>query len=163
MKYIQVYLILLCCTLLSFTDITFFTNWIYDNTVESKPTSICSLHVSTSHSWNSFNISNLFIIIIFLWWSVIGDLWCSFIIWGPHKSHPYKCAKSLQVCLSLWPTYWSPSGSSVHGLLHARILEGVVISFYRGSSQPRDRILVSYFSCIGRKVLYHQCPLGSPI
>ena len=112
-------------------------------------------YLLTSHSWNSFNISNLFITTIFLWWSVIGDLWCSFIIWGLHKSHPYKCAKSLQVCPTLWPMYWSPSGSSVHGLLHARILEGVVISFYRASSQPRDRILVSYFFCIGRKVLYH--------
>ena len=32
----------------------------------------------------------------------------------------------------------SPPGSSVHGILQARILEWVVISFSRGSSQPRD-------------------------
>ena len=32
----------------------------------------------------------------------------------------------------------SPPGSSVHGILKARILEGVAISFSRGSSQPRD-------------------------
>ena len=31
-----------------------------------------------------------------------------------------------------------------------------------GSSQPRDRTCVSYVSCIGRQVLYHQCSLGSP-
>ena len=30
------------------------------------------------------------------------------------------------------------------------------------SSRPRDRICVSYVSCIGRQVLYHKCHLGSP-
>ena len=37
----------------------------------------------------------------------------------------------------------SPPGSSVHGILQARILEWVVIPFSRGSSQPRDRTRVS--------------------
>ena len=37
----------------------------------------------------------------------------------------------------------SPPGSSVHGILQARILEWVAISFFRGSSQPRDRTWVS--------------------
>ena len=32
-----------------------------------------------------------------------------------------------------------PPGSSVHGILQARILECVAISFSRGSSQPRDQ------------------------
>ena len=35
-------------------------------------------------------------------------------------------------------------GSSVHGILQARILEGVAISFSRGSSQPRDQIHIPY-------------------
>ena len=34
-------------------------------------------------------------------------------------------------------------GSSVHGILQARILEWVAILFFRGSSQPRDRTQVS--------------------
>ena len=34
---------------------------------------------------------------------------------------------------------WSPPGSSIHGMLQARILEWVAISFSRRSSQPRDR------------------------
>ena len=34
--------------------------------------------------------------------------------------------------------------------------------FSRGSSQPRDEILLSYISCIGMRVLYHQHHLGSP-
>ena len=37
----------------------------------------------------------------------------------------------------------SPQGSSVHGILQARILEWVAISFSRGSSQPRDWTQVS--------------------
>ena len=38
----------------------------------------------------------------------------------------------------------SPSGSSVHGISQARILEWVVIFFSRGSSRPRDQTLVSH-------------------
>ena len=34
-------------------------------------------------------------------------------------------------------------GSSIHGILQARILEWVAISFSRGSSQPRDQTQVS--------------------
>ena len=34
-------------------------------------------------------------------------------------------------------------GSSLHGILQARVLEWVAISFSRGSSQPRDRNQVS--------------------
>ena len=44
---------------------------------------------------------------------------------------------------SLRPVDYSPPGSSVHGILQARILEWVAISFSRGSSQPRDRTKVS--------------------
>ena len=43
-------------------------------------------------------------------------------------------------------------GSSVHGILQARILEWVAIPFSKGSSQPRDGTCIS---CIGRQVLYH--------
>ena len=34
-------------------------------------------------------------------------------------------------------------GSSVHGILQARVLEWVATSFSRGSSRPRDRTQVS--------------------
>ena len=57
-----------------------------------------------------------------------------------------------QSCLILWETMdCSPLGSSVHGLLQARILEWVAISFSRGSSWPRDRTCVS---CIGRWIFF---------
>ena len=49
-----------------------------------------------------------------------------------------------QSCLTLCdPMDCSPSGSSVHGILQARILEWVAISFSRGSFQPRDWTWVS--------------------
>ena len=41
------------------------------------------------------------------------------------------------------PMDCSPPGSSVQGILQARILEWVAISFSRGSSQPRDWTQVS--------------------
>ena len=52
-------------------------------------------------------------------------------------------------------TIKQPSGSSVHGILQARILEWVAMHSSRGSSWPRDWTHVSYVSCIGRGVLYH--------
>ena len=48
----------------------------------------------------------------------------------------------------------SPPGSSVHGILWARILEWVAISSSRGSSPPRDWICISWVFCIGRRILY---------
>ena len=41
------------------------------------------------------------------------------------------------------PVDCSLPGSSIHGILQARILEWVAISFSRGSSPPRDRTQVS--------------------
>ena len=50
------------------------------------------------------------------------------------------------------PMDCNPQGSSVHGILQARILEWVAISSSRGSSWLRDR---TWVSCIGRLILYH--------
>ena len=76
-----------------------------------------------------------------------------------------KMSYSVSVCcvlshfssvrLFVTPMDCSPLGSSVHGVLQARILEWVAISFSRGSSQPRDRTHVSYVSYISSWVLYH--------
>ena len=50
------------------------------------------------------------------------------------------CAKSLQLCPTLChPGDCSPPGSSVHGILQARILGWVTMPSSRGSSQPRDQ------------------------
>ena len=51
---------------------------------------------------------------------------------------------SLQSCLTLCnPTDCSLPGFSVHGILQAKTLEWVAISFFRGSSQPRNQTWVS--------------------
>ena len=44
------------------------------------------------------------------------------------------------------PTDCSLPGSSVHGILQARTLEWVAVSFCRGSSQPRNQTWVSYIA-----------------
>ena len=49
-------------------------------------------------------------------------------------------------------------GSSVHGILQARILEWVAIPFSRGSSWLRDQ---TWVSCIGGESLYHLSHQGS--
>ena len=52
--------------------------------------------------------------------------------------------RNAQSCPTLCdPVDCSPPGSSVHGILQARILEWVAISFSMGSSQPRDWTRVS--------------------
>ena len=77
----------------------------------------------------------------------------------------YGCVhgKSLQSCLTLYhPMDYSLPGFSVHGIHQARTLEWVAMPSSKGSSWPRHGTCVSYVSCIGRQVLYHECHLGSP-
>ena len=122
--------------------------------------------------------------------------------WNPHTlprvgGHFYsrgsfpKWSEVAQSCPTLCdPMDCSLPGSSIHGILQARVQEWVAISFSRGSSQPRDRTRVSCIpgrrfnrwatkgspygfpnpgikpecpvSCIGRWILYHQHHLWSP-
>jgi len=61
-----------------------------------------------------------------------------------------------QLCLTLWdPMDCSLPGSSVCGILQARILEWVVIPFSRGTSQPREE-KIAFLSnhCISLFVLH---------
>ena len=61
-------------------------------------------------------------------------------------------AKLLQSCPTLCsPMDCSPPGSSVPGILQARILKWVTIPSSRGSSRVRDQTCVSH---LGRQVLY---------
>ena len=85
---------------------------------------------------------------------------------------PWNCLRCCWVChlanvlpaqsLShVWlcdPMDCSLPGSSVHGILQARILEWVAVPFSRASSQPRGW---AHVSCIGRQILYHLNHLGS--
>ena len=59
------------------------------------------------------------------------------------------CCLVSQLCLTLCdPMDCSPTGSSIHEISQARILEWVAISFSRASSQYRDQ---NYISCLGRQ------------
>ena len=61
-----------------------------------------------------------------------------FLLWS------LKWSEVAQSCPTLCdPMDCSLSGSSVHGIFQARVLEWVAISFSRGSSQPRNRTRVS--------------------
>ena len=61
------------------------------------------------------------------------------------------------------PIDWSQPGSSVHGILQARILEWAAIPFSLGSSLPRDG---TWVSCIADKIFRdccldsHHCPMS---
>ena len=67
---------------------------------------------------------------------------------GKHRALRY--CEVAQSCPTLCdPIVRNPPGSSIHGILQARVLEWVAISFSRGSSQPRDQ---TQLSCIaGRR------------
>ena len=77
---------------------------------------------------------------------------------GPDQQSPYSCAcvlshfSHVRLCD---PMDCILPGSSVHGILQARILEWVAISSSRGSSGLRDQTRVSCVSCNGTQVLYH--------
>ena len=91
--------------------------------------------------------------------SVVGDSVTSSLT----KPTGSVCTKSLRSCLTLCnPMDRNAPGSSVHGILQARILEWVSISFSRGSSLPRDGTSFSCISCAGGQTLYHKRHLGSP-
>jgi len=53
------------------------------------------------------------------------------------------------------PMDCSPPGSSVHGILQARILEWVAMPSSRGALQPRDQTQVSCVSCIAGRFFTH--------
>ena len=57
-------------------------------------------------------------------------------------------------------TFRNPMDFSVHGILQARILEWVPISFSRGSSPPRGR---THVSCIGRRFFFTTEPTEKPV
>ena len=62
----------------------------------------------------------------------------------------WVCAQPLQSCPTVCdPMDCSPPGSSVHGILQARILEWVTMSSSRGSSLLRDRTCICAFHIAG--------------
>ena len=71
-------------------------------------------------------------------------------------------AQSLWSCVTLWdPKDCSPPGSSVHGILQAKILDWVAMPTSRGSYWPRNRTLVSCGSCIAGIFFITEQPVKS--
>ena len=69
------------------------------------------------------------------------------------------CCLATKSCPALCdPMDCIPPGSSVHGILQARILVWVAIPFPRGSSQLKDLRQVSF---TGRQIIYH-CATRKP-
>ena len=125
--------------------------------------------------------------VLYTWSSVGPELQrsCNWtcVMWES-ESHPFvrwnelMCVRACSVAQSC-PTLCdhtdcSPPGSSVHGVLQARILEWVAMPSSRGYSQPRDWTQVSYIAgrffinwatgqiqptaCFGRAVLFISVP-----
>ena len=106
----------------------------------------CSLGIS-----NVLERSLIFPILLFssisLHWSLrkpflslLAILWNSAFKWVSEV----KWSEIAQSCPTLCnPMDYSLPGSSLHGILQARVLEWVAISFPRGSSWPRDQTWVS--------------------
>ena len=83
----------------------------------------------------------------------------------PTLCNPMDCtaaaAKSLQSCPTLCdPIDGSPPVSPVPGILQARTLEWVAISFSRGSSQSRDQTQAGLLHC--RQILHQLSHKGKP-
>ena len=70
-----------------------------------------------------------------------------------------KCVSRSVVSDSLWPMDCGPPGSSVCGILQARILEWVAIPLSRWSCWPRDR---TWVSCIAGRFVTIWATKSSP-
>ena len=68
-----------------------------------------------------------------------------------------SCFSHVQLCD---PMDHSPPGSSIHGILHTRILEWVALPSFRGSAQPRDWLNPGLPHC--KWILYQLSHQGSP-
>ena len=88
----------------------------------------------------------------FFGWSYPLSLW-----FGTLRGRVVVVAQIALLCPTLCdPMDCSLPGCSFLGISQARILEWVAISFFRGSSRPRDWTHVSCSSCFGRRMFYHQ-------
>ena len=72
---------------------------------------------------------------------------------NPSSSALHPCCLAQPCCFCVTKSHLTfVPGSSVHGILPARILKWVALSFSRGSSRSRDQTPVS---CIGKRILHH--------
>ena len=95
---------------------------------------------------------------IFCILDLVGSNWFLFFFFFSLQLTPetWKLLSCVHLCK---PMDCSLPGSAVHGILEARILEGVIIPFTGGPSQPRDQTRVS---CIAGKSFTVWTTRGSP-
>ena len=106
-----------------------------------------SFMVREEKSMSGFKVSKVKLTLL-LQANAAGDLTLKLMLMSHwKKSTAFKnyavCISCLVMSDSLQPIDCSPPGSSVHGIIQARILEWAAIPFSKGSSQPRDRTQVS--------------------
>ena len=86
------------------------------------------------------------------------EVWCVFFFF---PSLGGVCVGMLSHVWFFWDSIdCSPPGFFVLGILQARILEWVDISFSRGYSWPRDQTCISGIACIGMQIFF--LPLVPP-
>ena len=111
------------------------------STSSSKPSRLC--HPNRHSVKTGVHIADAQLV-----WKVLTDYWRLLrkgLMWVRAQSCPTLCN----------PMDYSLPGSSVLGMIQARILEGVAVPSSMGSSPPRDQTLSSDVSCIGRRILHH--------
>ena len=134
----------------------FFKLWKYDNTFTEPGKYRTKLQIVQLH------------IAMIFWDFLVGILILNsqkLTEWISRKVEGYACvqAKLLQSYLTPCdPMDCSPPGSSVHGILQARILEWVAMPASRASSQSRDRTWVSFVSYNGCRVFVTQATWETP-
>ena len=102
------------------------------------------------HVIPKYNLICLKLCSLFHFWTILEKYLTHYYshIYTPHI-HTYMSVLVAQSCPTLCdPMDCSLLGSSVHGILQARILERVAIRFSRGSSRPKDQTRVS---CVAGK------------
>ena len=93
--------------------------------------------------------------------SLINNSLLMFRIPAPCCVHACMHFKFLQSCLTVQPYELYPPGSSVHGILQAKILQWATMPSCSGPSWPRDLTHVYCISCIAGGFFTTE-PLGKP-
>ena len=104
---------------------------------------VCFIHFVSFYKVVSVGWGTLFSFTLAWLQAEVLDCLSSYWFWS-------MCVRLLLSCVWLFaiPLDSIPPGSSVHGILQARVLEWVAISSSRGSSWPNDSTQVSRVPCI---------------
>ena len=81
-----------------------------------------------------------------------------FFLQGGGKAACYCCLVARSCPTLCDPVDYSPPGSSIHGILQARIPEWIAISFSRGYSPPSDHTCVSFVFCMAGRFFTTEPP-----